>query len=261
MAVCTFRFYDGLCDFLARERKGREFDFSFTGTPSIKDTIEAAGVPHAEVDIILIDGKPADFSTLLRGGERVAVYPAFTNLDVDPEHRLLPPRPVVYRFVLDVHLGRLARYLRLAGFDTLYSNTYTDPEIAGIAAREERIVLTRDTGLLKHSAVARGYWLRSTSPRAQLTEVVERFDLHPHFTPFSRCMMCNGRVRAADFSEVRGRVPPRVAQNFDRFRLCDDCGRVYWPGSHYEKLAALLEEQARTHQPESYSVGVREPSE
>lgn len=261
MAVCTFRFYDGLCDFLARERKGREFPYSFTGTPSVKDTIEATGVPHAEVDLILIDGESADFSSLLEGGERVAVYPAFTNLDVAPEHRLIPPRPEVYRFVVDVHLGRLARYLRLAGFDTLYSNTYSDPAIVEIAEREERIVLTRDTGLLKHSGVTRGYWLRSTSPRAQLPEVVERFDLHPHFTPFSRCMMCNGRVRAADVSEVRGRIPPRVAQNFDRFALCDDCERVYWPGSHHEKLAALLEAQARTPRPEHQSVSVRDPSE
>jgi len=209
------------------------------------------GRAACQVDLILIDGEPADFSTLLEGGERVTVYPACNNLDVAPEHRLIPPPPKVYRFVLDVHLGRLARYLRLAGFDTLYSNTYSDPEIVRIAEREDRIVLTRDTGILKHSAVTRGYWLRSTSPRAQLGEVVERFDLHPHFTPFSRCMMCNGGVRAADVSEVRGRIPSRVAQNFDRFRICDDCGRVYWPGSHHEKLAALLEEQARTPRTEA----------
>ncbi len=244
MAECTFRFYDGLCDFLARERKGREFGYSFTGTPSVKDTIEATGVPHAEVDLILIDAEPADFCALLEGGERVAVYPAFTNLDVAPEHRLIPPPPDVYRFVLDVHLGRLARYLRLAGFDTLYSNNYSDRKIVELAQRDERVVLTRDTGLLKHNAVTRGYWPRNTAPKQQLTEVVERFGLHPHFTPFSRCMMCNGLVRTAKLSEVRDRIPTRIAQDFDRFSVCDDCGRVYWSGSHYDKLAALLEEYA-----------------
>lgn len=241
---CTLRFYDGLNDFLPPETRGRTFAFELYGTPSVKDTIEAAGVPHTEVDFILVDGHPVDFTALLQGGERIAVYPMFTQLDIAGFEQLLPAPPDIYRFVLDVHLGRLARYLRLAGFDTLYSNTYTDPEIVEIAQHDERIVLTRDTGLLKHGAVTRGYWLRNTAPRTQLTEVVERFELHPHFTPFSRCMMCNGLVRATDLAEVRNRIPPRVAQHFDRFSVCNDCNRVYWPGSHYAKLAALLKEYA-----------------
>lgn len=261
MPDCILRFYDGLNDFLPRATRGRDVAFEFSGTPSVKDTIEAAGVPHAEIDFILVDGHPVDFTALLQGGERISVYPEFTHLDVDPAHRLLPAAPDIYRFVLDVHLGRLARYLRLAGFDTLYSNTYSDPEIVEIARRDGRTVLTRDTGLLKHSAVTRGYWLRNTEPRAQLTEVVERFDLHPHFRPFSRCMMCNGSVRAADLAEVRERIPPRVAENFDRFRMCDQCGRVYWPGSHYDKLAALLEEYAAGLGAPAHSAGYREPSE
>lgn len=255
MTDCTFRFYDGLCDFLSAEKKQREFFFPFAGTPSVKDTIEAAGVPHVEVDLILIDGRPADFAALLKGGERIAVYPLFKNLDADPRHRLLPDPPDVHRFVLDVHLGRLARYLRLAGFDTLYDNSYRDAEIVDIARRDDRIVLTCDVGLLKHRAVIRGYWLRSTSPRRQLTEVVDRFELRPRFTPFSRCLMCNGLVRAADPGEVRNRVVPRILRAFDRFSVCDGCGRVYWRGSHYDRLAAVLRGYVERSAPARFALG------
>lgn len=244
MSVSTARFYGCLADFLPAPRRGRDLRLEFSGTPSVKDTLEAAGVPHTEIDLILVDGRSAGFDRLLHGGERIAAYPAFTRIDVRPLHPLLPVPPAEFRFVLDVHLGRLARYLRLAGFDSLYDNAYADREIVELSTRDDRTVLTRDVGLLKHAALRRGHWLRATAPRAQFAEVVRRFDLRGRFTPFTRCMICNGRLEDLAADAARGRVPRRVAASFDRFRLCGVCRRVYWRGSHYERLLRLLEDVA-----------------
>ena len=120
--VCEFRFYEELNDYLRPEQRKRSITREIAGTPSVKDAIEALGVPHTEIDLILVDGRSVRFDRRLRGGERVAVYPEFERFDITPIHRLRP-RPLRNpRFVADVHLGTLARYLRLLGFDTLYGN-------------------------------------------------------------------------------------------------------------------------------------------
>ena len=199
-------------------------------------------MPHTEVDLILVDGESVDFGYQLRGGERLAVYPAFERLDITGLTRLRPVPLRDPRFVLDVHLGRLARYLRLAGFDTTYANDYDDATVVRIALAERRIILTRDVGMLKRRAVTHGYWLRNTAPRAQLREVVAAFDLVARARPFTRCMQCNGTLRDAARAEVLDQVPAAIAREHDRFRVCDDCGRVYWRGSHYDRLVRLLDE-------------------
>src|SRR5437868_7866953 len=158
-SVTQFRFYEELNDFLAPALRKCEFPYAFTGTPSVKDAIEAIGVPHTEVDLVLVDGESVDFTRRLTGGERVAVYPVFERLDIAPVTRLRARPLRRTRFVLDVHLGKLARYLRLLGFDSVYRNDYDDHTIVALAHEEQRIILTRDTGLLKHSAVTHGHWL------------------------------------------------------------------------------------------------------
>ena len=100
-----FRFYEELNDFLPPEKRKRSFAYMFEGTPSIKDAIEAVGVPHTEIDIILVDGRSVGFDHRLRGGERVAVYPMFEAIDVSPLVRLRPQPLRITRFVVDVHLG------------------------------------------------------------------------------------------------------------------------------------------------------------
>ena len=214
----------------------------FSGTPSVKDTIEAIGVPHTEVDLILVDGVSVDFSHLLKGGERVSVYPAFERLDITPVTRLRPTPLRDPRFVLDVHLGKLARYLRLIGLDSLYRNDYSDERIVRLSVNEHRTILTRDRGILKRSAVTHGYWLRHTNPREQLAEVVRVFDLWNRIKPFCRCIACNGKLRRADQESVLEKIPPRTARDFERFSQCEACGRVYWRGSHYGRLARLVQE-------------------
>ena len=237
-----FRFYEELNDFLPEERRKRTFVHEFIGTPSIKDTVEALGVPHTEVDLILIDGQSVGFDCLLAGGERVAVYPVFEALDIAPLVRLRP-RPLRNpRFVLDVHLGKLARYLRLLGFDSLYENDFDDPTIVAISVRERRIILTRDKGILKNGAVTHGYWLRATQPREQLREVMRMFDLQRRIEPFSRCLVCNGELLGVDTEAVLERLPAKVRECYDVFVRCGNCDRIYWAGSHYERMRELVEE-------------------
>jgi len=130
-------------------------------------------VPHTEIDLILVDGRSVRFDRRLRGGERIAVYPEFERFDISPLHRLRPKPLREPRFVADVHLGTLARFLRLLGFDTRYGNGLDDAELAAITSREKRILLTRDVGLLKRRAVVRGQWLRSHDPERQVEEIVE----------------------------------------------------------------------------------------
>lgn len=231
-----FRFYEELNDFLAPARRHQSFQHEFPGSPAVKDPIEALGVPHTEIDLILVDGESVAFSHRLCGGERVAVYPMFEAFDIAPltQVRLRPLREP--RFVLDVHLGRLAAYLRLLGFDTLYRNDYADPEIARIALREHRIVLTRDIGLLKHNAISHGAFVRETAPMRQLREVLDRFQLDALIRPFSRCALCNGPVELVEKSAVRAEVPERVYAYCDDFSRCLDCRRLFWPGGHYERM-------------------------
>ena len=206
-----FRFYEELNDFLPPEKRKRSFDYVFDGTPSIKDAIEAVGVPHTEIDVILADGCSVGFAYRLRGGERVAVYPMFEAIDVSPLLRLRPRPLRITRFVADVHLGTLARYLRLIGFDTIWRNDLDDRAIVDIALRERRIILTRDRGILRHGRVTHGYWPRTTDPLAQLEEVVRALDLATQLRPYTRCLECNGMLAPADAGEVASIVPPHVA--------------------------------------------------
>lgn len=236
-----FRFYAELNDFLAPALRKRAFAYAFNGTPSVKDAIEAIGVPHAEVDLVLVNGESVDFSRRLAGGERVAVYPLFERLDISPVTRLLTRPPRLTRFVLDVHLGKLARYLRLLGFDTLYRNDYDDDAIIGLARNDSRVILTRDRGLLKHGAVVHGYWVRATAPPQQLAEIVKVFDLGGHAHPFTRCTRCNGELQRIPKSAVAERLPPRVREHFGAFAQCPACAAVYWPGSHFDRMREMID--------------------
>lgn len=208
----------------------------------MKDTIEAIGVPHTEVDVILVDGASVGFAHGLQGGERVAVYPVFERFDVAPVIRLRPEPLRVTRFVADVHLGRLARYLRLLGFDTAWERDLADETIIGLAASEQRIILTRDKGILKNGRVTHGYWLRATDPLLQLDEVVHAIDLARRIEPYTRCMECNGRLQTAERSEVAHSVPLQVFLVYRDFRKCRRCHRVYWKGSHFRRLDRIIEQ-------------------
>lgn len=207
----------------------------------MKDAIESLGVPHTEIDLILVDGVSVGFDRRLRGGERVAVYPEFERFDITPIHRLRPAPLREPRFVADVHLGTLARYLRLLGFDTRYGNELIDDaELAELTSREKRVLLTRDVGLLKRKVVERGQWLRSRDPERQVEEVVAALHLQRAIKPFTRCMACNGPLDAVARADVTGLVPPRAYRRFRAFKQCADCRRIYWRGTHFARLRRLV---------------------
>lgn len=241
MTQAYFRFYAELNDFLLPPRRMLEFVQPFDGRRSIKDMIESLGVPHTEVDLILVNGRTVDFSYLVADEDRISVYPVFESLDITPLLRLRPEplrRPC---FVLDQHLGRLAAYLRLLGFDTLYRNDYHDDELAATAAGDGRILLTRDRGLLKRKTVTRGYCIRSTASREQVREVVRRFDLAAAIRPFTRCVHCNGLLVDVAKAEISTRLLPRTREEYQEFRICTGCGQIYWRGSHHRWLDPFIQ--------------------
>jgi uncharacterized protein len=207
---------------------------------TVKDLVEGLGAPHTEVDLLLVNGTPAGFSHRLADGDRVSVYPVFEAFDISSVGLVRPEPLRVTRFAADVHLGRLAGYLRLAGFDTLYRNDWSDSQLVEVAVCERRIILTRDRRLLMRSAVTHGYLVRSTAPREQLAEVIERFHLCASLQPFTRCSVCNGQVAAVDKAAVLEMLPPRTARHYREFWRCGVCGRVYWRGSHLRSLEELF---------------------
>jgi hypothetical protein len=239
--TATLRFYAELNDFLPPGSRQKLLPYHFTVSPAVKDVIEAMGVPHTEVDLILVNGESVDFSYPVQDGDTISVYPVFEALDITPLIRLRPRPLRQTRFVLDVHLGRLAVYLRMLGFDTLYHNNFTDPELAHISSQQARILLTRDRGLLKRSVVTHGYYLRATQSRQQLIEVLRRFDLWPQITPFTRCLHCNGWLQDVDKAAISHQLPPKTQLYYDEFRRCQDCGRIYWPGSHFQRMKQFIE--------------------
>lgn len=234
------RFYAELGDLLAPERRGSPVVFRFDVAPTVKDAIESLGVPHTEVDVVLADGEPVGWDHRLVDGERIAVYPVFEALDVGPIGRLRPEPLREPRFVVDVHLATLARDLRLLGFDTLYGNDWDDDRLARLSVDEHRTLLTRDRGLLKRRAITHGVLVRAEDPDDQVVEVLHRLQLHDRTRPFTRCLACNAVPDEVDTAAVADRVPADVARSQPRVRVCPGCRRIYWRGSHSDRLAARV---------------------
>ncbi len=240
MVTASFRFYEELNDFLPRERRGRTFAARCARAATTKHMIEALGVPHTEVELILVNGESSALDRLLRDGDRVAVYPRFTNLDISPLLRVRAPPPTRPRFVADAHLGGLARLLRMAGFDTLYENNFDDEEIVALARAEDRVALTRDRELLKRRELVHGCYIHALKPQMQLRELFQRLDLAAGAAPFSLCLHCNRPLRSVEKDKVLDQLPPSVRELHEEFNTCDSCRRVFWKGSHYKRMMALL---------------------
>ena len=241
----TVRFYQELDFFLPPERRRRPFDVTFPNKRSVKDLIESLGVPHIEVDLILANGRSVPFSYRPGDGDRISVYPVFERLDIGGVSRLRPVPLRTPRFVLDVHLGALARRLRILGFDTRYDPRMDDAALAAASAAEGRILLTRDTRLLMRGNVDRGLYVRNTDPDTQAEEIVLRLDLGALVSPFKRCASCNGVIErlppeGPEFDRLSASIPPGVRAWCSDFRYCPECGKVYWKGSHYNRLLEKL---------------------
>ena len=224
----SFLFHGPLADFLPRERRGARFDYECARAASFKNAIEALGVPHTEVGRLLVNGEPATLQRTVREGDTVEVFPPETNCDPDPQ------------FLADAHLGGLARFLRMLGFDTLHQPGLHDQEIRHIANNERRIVLTRDRELLKCREIARGCYVHALRIEAQLAEVAERYALAPRARPFTLCLRCNVPLERVEKASVLERLPERVRLAQSEFTRCPACERIYWPGSHYQRMLAAM---------------------
>jgi uncharacterized protein with PIN domain len=236
----TFRFYEELNDFLPVDKKKIAFVHSFNGTPSVKDIIEAIGVPHTEVDLILINSQAVDFNYKVKDNDLVSVYPVFETLEISGVS-LLREKPLrETKFILDVHLGKLAKYLRMLGFDTTYQNDYDDKDIIRISLEEHRIILTRDIGLLKVKSVTHGYYIRSQYPKGQLSEVLNQFDLYNAIDPFNRCIKCNGKLELVEKEEIIQQLEPLTQKYFNKFFRCNRCQSVFWEGSHFDRMSGFI---------------------
>jgi uncharacterized protein len=230
------RFYEELNDFLPGNKRKVTFSHTFMGNMSVKDIIESQGVPHTEIDLILVNGESVDFNVKPKDGDLLSVYPVFESFDISNVTRLRPEPLRNPCFVLDVHLGKLAKYLRMLGFDTLYQNNFDDDEIIEISVREKRIILTRDIGILKNSKVTHGYWVRSQKPKQQIAEVINRFSLTGHIEPLNRCIECNGKIVEVEKEQIADLLKPKTRKFFQNFYQCTNCKKVYWEGSHYSKM-------------------------
>ncbi len=240
----SIRFHDQLDYFLPAEQCGEAFDVEFKKARSVKDLIESIGIPHTEVDLIISNGISVDFAYQVQPGDNIEVYPVFGSLDfLQFEQAIIhcQPEPLPEaRFVLDVHLGKLAAYLRMLGFDTLYRNDYDDPALAFISAEEHRILLTCDRMLLMRKQVSYGYLIRNRKPQQQLLEILSGYDLYDEIKPFSRCMHCNGNTRAVSKQDIATQLLPKTKKYYDEFYQCDSCNKIYWQGSHYLRMQDMI---------------------
>ncbi|CAG4906399.1 Mut7-C ubiquitin/RNAse domain-containing protein [Paraburkholderia saeva] len=244
MVTATFRFYEELNDFIARPLRRRSFSCACARGATAKHMIEAIGVPHTEVELILVNGESVGFQHPLADGDRVAVYPKFEAFDIQPLLRVRERPLRTMRFVADAHLGGLAQLLRLAGFDTLYDNHYPDEDIEAIAASDHRIVLTRDRELLKRRTITHGCYVRALKPKIQLREIFDRLDLAGSAQPFRLCLACNAPLRRIAKEDVAERAPPGVLERHMHFVTCDVCQRVFWEGTHWQRMRALMDSLA-----------------
>jgi uncharacterized protein with PIN domain len=232
----TFRCYAELNDFLTQEHRQRQFVRTLKTPVTLGEALESLQIPLSEVDLVLVNGRPSSLDHRLYENDYVSVFPTFETLDISKLKGEQTPALRLTRFILDAHLGKLAKYLRMLGFDTLYRNDYGDDEIINLAVNEKRIILTRDKLLLRSGRVTHGYYVRSTEKHKQLKEVVRKFDLYSQFRSFSRCMTCNAELVLRNKGDVVHLVQEDILQLFKEFYFCPACRKVYWKGSHFKRM-------------------------
>ena len=236
----TFRFYEELNDFLPADKKKIRFDHYFIDRASVKDMIESLGVPHTEIDMILVNGNSVSFGYIVEDGDDISVYPVFESLDLTNIQHLRSKPLREPKFIADAHLGSLARYLRMLGFDVLYKNNITDTEIIEASLNDKRAILTKDRELLKNNKITHGYWIRNEETEEQVKEVITRFDLKNDIREFTRCIECNNILEVIEKEKIKDRLPSKVKQWQNEFRYCKHCDKIYWKGTHYNRMLDII---------------------
>jgi uncharacterized protein with PIN domain len=242
MSEATFRFYEELNDFLPSDRRKVDFQCGFKGRESVKDMIEALGVPHTEVDLILVNGTSVDFEYILQDGDRISVYPVFESLDIaDVTHlREIPLRET--RFIADVNIHDIVTYMRALGLDVYLDPTLSPSDIIRISEEEKRTILTKSRKLLKHREVSHGIFIRPGTLVQQIRAIVDFLSLHKRVAPFSRCLRCNNPLVRVSKESVFDRIPPKARAFYDEYSYCSACDRIYWKGTHFVKIKEVVDE-------------------
>jgi hypothetical protein len=237
---CRIRFYGNLKDLTAPDRR-ESFEINYCGSPGVKDMIESCGIPHTEVGLLIVNGHPVEWKYRVKNRDEIAVYPFFKSIDITSCNRVIPADYPAGRFVVDVHLGRLCKYLRILGFDTSFNPLWNDQEIMAISRNEKRIILTRDRGILKNSNISFGCLIRSIKPQEQLRQVLDRYGLYDSINPLTRCLKCNGRIKSVQAGSVIEKVGENTKKYFKDFYQCSSCGRIYWKGSHFKRMTREID--------------------
>jgi uncharacterized protein with PIN domain len=240
----TIRCYAELNDFLLQKHRQKQFVYPLKTPVTLGETIESLGIPLSEVDLVLVNNEPAALNQILHEHDSVSLFPTFETLDISELKGENTPPLRTTRFILDAHLGKLAKYLRMLGFDTLYRNDFGDDEIIDISLKEKRIILTRDKLLLQSRRVTHGYYVRATEKHEQLREVVQKFDLYKQFRSFTRCMTCNAVLVPKTGEEVRNLVQEDILQLYSEFYFCPNCVKVFWKGSHFKRMESYIRDLA-----------------
>jgi uncharacterized protein with PIN domain/sulfur carrier protein ThiS len=236
----TIRFYEELNDFLPEDKRKKRFVHKFIDRTSVKDLIESLGIPHTEVDMILVNGKSVSFKYLIKDGDDISVYPVFESLDISDVQHLRPKPLRKPKFICDVHLGKLTRNLRMFGLDVYYKNYLNDEQIVKISLSEKRTILTRDIGLLKRTEVNHGYYVRNDDPEKQTAEVIQRFQLYKEIKPFTVCLDCGSKLVRVAKKKIIDLLPEKVKEQQNKFFFCVNCKKLFWAGSHYDNMKRFI---------------------
>jgi uncharacterized protein len=241
MGKAIFRFYEELNDFLPKDRRKVDFTAEFKGKRSVKDMVEAFGVPHPEIDLILANGKSVDFGYILEDGDRLSVYPVFEALNIENITRLreMPLRKT--RFITDSNLGNIVKYMRLLGFDLYYDAALSDREIIKISNHEKRIILTKSSKLLKFKDVTHAIFIRPGTTEEQVNRIIDHLDIRDRAKPFSRCLLCNGPIDSVAKDMVIDQIPSKTRSFCDEYTQCRCCGKIYWKGTHFIKMQKFVD--------------------
>lgn len=242
MPEVMFRFYEELNDFLPAQRRKRDFQVGFKGRESVKDMIEALGVPHTEVDLILVNGKSVDFRYIIQHGDRISVYPTFESLDIRDVTRLreIPLRQT--RFIADINIRDVVKYMRALGLDVYYDSSLSPREIIRISKRKNRTILTKSRKLLKFRDVTHGIFIRPGTTVEQIRGIIDYLSLSELIDPFSRCLQCNKPLVGVSKDSILDRIPPKTREFCDEYSYCEACDKIYWKGTHYTRIKKVVDE-------------------
>ena len=242
MPKASLRFYNELNEILPENRRSSYIEAEFTEKRSVKDMIEALGVPHTEIDVILANGRSVDFGYILKDGDRICVYPVCETPDISDVIHLKPIPGCRSRFVADINIRDIVRYMRALGLDVYFNPSSSARDIIGISKKEDRIILTRSKKLLKHNDAVLGILLRRGPLEEQVRDVIQRLGIREEVKPFSRCLKCNSFLKDVNKSDIEERLPQKTRAYCDKYAICMSCNKIYWEGSHVVEMKRVIKE-------------------